>query len=605
MKTKSPRFDGSIRALGSLYWNNKTIFICQDIIRVISQIAMALTPLFIGLIAGAQADKNDLLKYIIFLAVAGGTHSILWIIADVITIHINPRIYKIREIVFDKVWKRDYQEFVSMPTGKSAATSNRLYENVERIYDNYVYIFTPLIISMPVFLVILFTTVWQNALIYILFMLFASILVFLQSKTLHKARAHLADNEATEDARNFDSFSNFVNVKSFNAVNKEKKLFNHGNRKLIDSRVFFGNKLTIFWGSASISIRIFLWAIILFFNYYLYDHGRISFGAFIIAVTILVEFTNQFWGLVEFYGNMMQNVAAYKANYNYLFAGRNIVKEYYDEHRHGSARHPEGAERVEGSLNFTSTISFNNLSFAYPDRSDTDVLKNINLTINKGEKIGIVGKSGSGKSTLVKLILGFYETDAIKVDGNSVSKEELALLNCYVPQDTTLFQQTVEFNIAYAKNNDVTHEEVVVAAKKAHAHEFIMSLKDGYDTLVGERGIKLSLGQRQRIALARAFLKNSELLILDEATSSLDSKTESLVQESLEELWKNRTVLAVAHRLSTLNNVDRIIVIDKGEIVEQGTKTELLNQNGVFTELWNHQRNGMLIDDDDDADADV
>ena len=160
------------------------------------------------------------------------------------------------------------------------------------------------------------------------------------------------------------------------------------------------------------------------------------------------------------------------------------------------------------------------------------------------------------------------------VDNNQVSKEELALLNCYVPQDTTLFQQSIEFNIAYAKNVEVSHADVVEAAKKAHAHEFIVSLKDGYDTLVGERGIKLSLGQRQRIALARAFLKDSQLLILDEATSALDSKTESLVQESLEELWKNRTVVAVAHRLSTLNNVDRIIVIDNGEIVEQGSKTE-------------------------------
>ena len=162
-----------------------------------------------------------------------------------------------------------------------------------------------------------------------------------------------------------------------------------------------------------------------------------------------------------------------------------------------------------------------------------------------------------------------------------------------------MFQQSIEFNIAYAKNVEVSHADVVEAAKKAHAHEFIVSLKDGYDTLVGERGIKLSLGQRQRIALARAFLKDSQLLILDEATSALDSKTESLVQESLEELWKNRTVVSVAHRLSTLNNVDRIIVIDNGEIVEQGSKTELLAMNGMFSELWNHQANGMIIEDDE------
>lgn len=212
-----------------------------------------------------------------------------------------------------------------------------------------------------------------------------------------------------------------------------------------------------------------------------------------------------------------------------------------------------------------------------------------------------MGKSGSGKSTLVKLLLGFYEfdDDTLQVDSKAVSKEQLATFNCYVPQDTTLFQQSIEFNIAYAKNSPATKDEVINAAKKAHAHDFIMTLKDGYETMVGERGIKLSLGQRQRIALARAFLKDSELLILDEATSSLDSKTESLVQESLEELWKERTVVAVAHRLSTLNNVDRIIVIDDGKIIEQGTKVELLALNGVFTELWNHQSNGMIIEDDE------
>jgi ATP-binding cassette subfamily B protein len=204
---------------------------------------------------------------------------------------------------------------------------------------------------------------------------------------------------------------------------------------------------------------------------------------------------------------------------------------------------------------------------------------------------------------VAKLLLGFYDYNdgAIQIDGKNVSQDELGLINSYVPQDTTLFQQSIAYNIAYAKEGKATKEEIVKAAKKAHAHEFIDSLPDKYETLVGERGIKLSLGQRQRIAIARAFLKHSDLLILDEATSALDSKTEKLVQDSLEELWKEKTVIAIAHRLSTLNNVDRIIVMDQGRIVEQGTKIKLLSLGGIFAELWHHQKNGLLIEDSEES----
>lgn len=180
------------------------------------------------------------------------------------------------------------------------------------------------------------------------------------------------------------------------------------------------------------------------------------------------------------------------------------------------------------------------------------------------------------------------------VNGVDVETDDLSQLYAYVPQDTTLFQESIFYNIAYAREGEVSLEQVTQAAEKAHISEFINSLPHGYDTLVGERGVKLSLGQRQRIAIARAFLKQSELLILDEATSSLDSRTESYVQQSFEKLWGNKAVIAIAHRLSTLNNVDRIIVMSKGEIIEEGTKEELLALDGVFADLWNHQRKGMI-----------
>ena len=602
MKTKRSKFDPSTQALGSLYWQNKSVFLTQDFLRLISQIFISLFPLFIGQIATSEGDNNKLLWGIIFLAGASFVHTVMWNIADVVAAkYVNPRIYQFREYAFKYAWGRDYPDFVKTPSGKSASTISRTYQNIEVMYDSYVYQLFPVLISLPIYLIILINLNLVSFFMFFAFLIFMLVAMRPLINRVIKSRVILSDIESTEDARVFDSFSNFVNIFSFRAINKERKIFKVGNSDLTKARVRFGLDVTYFWAATSLAIRGALWAIVLAVNYYLYTNDKISFQELVISVSIMIEFTNQFWGAIEFYGFFVEKLSAYKTNYNYLFEGRNIVKEHFALAQTDSTR--DSAARSDGeSLNLAKSISFSNLNFAYPDRADKDVLKNINLEITKGEKIGVVGKSGSGKSTLVKILLGFYDIvpGTISVDGKNVAKEELSLLNCYVPQDTTLFQQSVEYNIAYAKNSEVSHDEIVVAAKKAHAHEFILNLNYGYETLVGERGIKLSLGQRQRIALARAFLKDSQLLILDEATSSLDSKTEALVQESLEELWKNRTVVAVAHRLSTLNNVDRIIVIDKGEIVEQGSKTELLAMNGIFTELWNHQANGMIIEDNED-----
>ena len=186
----------------------------------------------------------------------------------------------------------------------------------------------------------------------------------------------------------------------------------------------------------------------------------------------------------------------------------------------------------------------------------------------------------------------------MQIDGHDVGASELGALVSYVPQDTSLFHRTIAENITYATDELVTVKTIASAAKHAHAAEFIDKLPNGYDTIVGERGVKLSIGQRQRIAIARAFLDNKPVLLLDEATSALDSESELLVQAALEELWEDKTVIAIAHRLSTLRHMDRIVVIQDGRIVEQGTHTELLNAKGIFSELWAHQSGGMINDVD-------
>jgi ABC transporter fused permease/ATP-binding protein len=239
---------------------------------------------------------------------------------------------------------------------------------------------------------------------------------------------------------------------------------------------------------------------------------------------------------------------------------------------------------------FKGEISFKDVEFSYPSRPDVEVLKGINLDIKAGEQVALVGSSGAGKSTMVNMVLRFYAPTkgTLSFDGKLASDYDLhALRNqmAVVPQDVVLFGGSIKDNIAYGKPN-ATDQEIEAAAKKANAHDFISNFPDGYNTQVGERGIQLSGGQRQRIAIARAVLKNPRILVLDEATSSLDSESEQLVQEALDQLMAGRTSIVIAHRLSTVRNADRILVMNQGRIVESGTHTELTNrEDGVYRKL--------------------
>ncbi len=245
-------------------------------------------------------------------------------------------------------------------------------------------------------------------------------------------------------------------------------------------------------------------------------------------------------------------------------------------------------------------VRFENVGFAYNE--NRAVFENFNITIPAKQKIGLVGFSGSGKTTFVNLILRFYDVQKgkILIDGQDiaqVTQDSLRSQIAMIPQDPSLYHRTLMENIRYGRV-DATDEEVIHAAKLAHCHEFIEQLEQGYQSLVGERGVKLSGGQRQRIAIARAILKDAPILILDEATSSLDSVTEKTIQQSLHQLMRDKTTIVIAHRLSTLNNMDKILVFDKGKIVEEGTKEALLKKQGHFALLWNMQTDGFLPEKD-------
>ncbi|MEC5165355.1 ABC transporter fused permease/ATP-binding protein [Flavobacterium sp. PL11] len=306
--------------------------------------------------------------------------------------------------------------------------------------------------------------------------------------------------------------------------------------------------------------------------------GEMSVGQLISFVLYSTFVGASFGGIAELYAQIQKAIGATER-----------VFELLDES-------PEKINSVQNAATqkIKGDVTFKNVKFSYPSRKEIKVLKDVNFTAKFGQKIAIVGPSGTGKSTIASLLLRFYNIDSgeILVDGKNIYDFDLEQLRgnmSIVPQDVILFGGTIKENIAYGKP-DASDEEILLAAKQANAFTFIESFPEKFETLVGERGIKLSGGQRQRIAIARALLKNPSILILDEATSSLDSESEKLVQEALEILMEGRTSIIIAHRLSTIRSADQILVLDSGTISEQGTHQELINlENGIYKNLSNLQ----------------
>jgi ABC transporter fused permease/ATP-binding protein len=303
----------------------------------------------------------------------------------------------------------------------------------------------------------------------------------------------------------------------------------------------------------------------------LVSSGAMSVGDLVSFVLYTTFIGGSIAGLGDIYGQVQKAIGSSER-----------VLEILDEEEESSV----GVKQA----NFKGKIEFDQVSFHYPTRPEMEVLSALSFHVNPGEKVALAGHSGAGKSTIIQLLLRFYESQQgeIRVDDRLVSNWELASLRSHigiVPQEVLLFGGSIRENISYAKP-DASEEELISAAKKANAWQFISLFPDGMETMVGERGVKLSGGQRQRIAIARAILKDPSILILDEATSSLDAESESLVQEALDELMKGRTTIIIAHRLATIRKVDRIYALSAGKIVEEGSHTELLkNEDGFYSNL--------------------
>ncbi|TAL13768.1 MAG: ABC transporter ATP-binding protein [Aquabacterium sp.] len=398
----------------------------------------------------------------------------------------------------------------------------------------------------------------------------------------YTTRAAAARSDTT--GKIVDSVSNITSARLFARLQHERRQLDQAlesELEHVQRSVGYSDRVRWFNYIAAAVLKIGL----LWYSLHLWGQGAISVGDFVMAVSLSLLVINEarnlsrrFLELFEYIGNVANGV-------------HTILRphELVDAPQAREARLPDGA------------IAFEGVHFGYS--VDKPIFRDLNVSIPAGQRVGLVGLSGSGKSTFVSLILRLYEPQRgrVRIDGEDIAALTQDAVHSQVgliPQDPTLFHRSLRENIRYGRL-DASDADIELAAQRAHAHDFILQMKEGYDSMVGERGVKLSGGQRQRIAIARVILKDAPVLILDEATSSLDSLTERAIQETLEDVMVGKTVIVVAHRLSTIADLDRILVFDHGRIVEDGSHRELLSRRGAYWKLWSRQAGGFLPEDTD------
>lgn len=480
---------------------------------------------------------------------------------------------------FLKLTNHSYKFFSDNFSGSLVAKVKRLARAFEVINDIILGTFWFIIVFITGSTIVLYfqskilaiyIIVWS--LVYAFFVLF-----FVRQKIQLDIKEAEADSRITGVLS--DSIANILNIKIFSSTKREFTYFQKSSDFLKD-RIYAAFKFGVIRSSFQAFFMILFQVFILYTMVNLWKMGEITLGVFTLTYVYLFSIMERIWELSEGTTKFMKAMSDVKE----------VVDIFETEVGVRDISNPEPCRIKNG------VIEFKNVSFGYTE--ETEVLSNFDLKIKKGEKVGLVGHSGSGKSTITKLLLRFVDISSgeILIDGQNIShitQNDLRNTVSYVPQESILFHRSIKENIGYSKNNP-TDEEIIFVATRAHAHEFIISLPKGYETKVGERGVKLSGGERQRVAIARAMLKDSPILVLDEATSSLDSISESYIQEAFNELMKGKTTIVIAHRLSTIKKMDRIIVLDKGQVVEEGTHKELLEKGGLYTNLWEHQTGGFL-----------
>jgi ATP-binding cassette, subfamily B, bacterial len=467
--------------------------------------------------------------------------------------------------------------------GSLVSQSNKMLSAYVRISDTTVYA------ALPLFWGILFTSLillTRAPLFVITFNITAFLYITLAiyiTRGTRVSSAKFADAESKQTGVLADSITNVLAIKSYSNQQFENDRFKTYSEKTKKAHYslmkLIAIQITSFGGfNRIVQIAALVAAVISIVNY------NVNLATVFLILSYSSTIADQ---LFSFTNNSLRH-------YNRSFGDASEMTRILTQKT--SIKDPSISEVVTPPV---GDVAFNNVTFTHTG-SDKSLFQGFNLSLQKGEKVGLVGHSGSGKSTLTRLLLRFSDIDSgsITVDGQdikNITQDDLHNKITYVPQEPMLFHRSLSENIGYGKQG-ASLNEVKKVATLSNADEFIKDLPKGYDTLVGERGIKLSGGQRQRIAIARAMIKDSPIVVLDEATSALDSHSEKLIQESLWKLMEGRTALVIAHRLSTIQKMDRILVLDNGRIIEEGSHQELLKKNGKYAELWAHQSGGFIED---------
>lgn len=507
-------------------------------------------------------------------------YNIFYRAGDYSIVYLQSNVMKdLSDRTFTAIEKHSYKFFSDNFTGGLVAKARRFVRTFETLYDYILFTLWTSVLNMIGIFPVLFWTAPKVGFIFFAWAIVYIIVVRFLTKKKSVYDAEAAEHDSRVSARLSDAISTMLVIKMFASGTKERSAFekvtsaeetarrtswNYQNFTFVVQGILMG---ALELGSMYVALQLWL-------------SGSISTGTVVLVQIYLAHVMQVFWQLGRVLGKITRSFADAEEMVEIFDAESDVV----------DVEHARELKAKSGAVQFDS------IDFAYPN--GTPVFEKFSFEVKSGEKIGLVGASGSGKSTLTKLLLRFYDPQAGQIliggqDIHKVRQNDVRRAVAYVAQEPILFHRSLRENIMYGKEN-ATEEELIAASRKAHAHEFIMRLEQGYDTMVGERGVKLSGGERQRVALARAILKDAPILVLDEATSALDTISEKLIQDALDELMKNKTVLVIAHRLSTIRKMDRIVVLDGGAIVEEGTHDELLVRDGAYADLWRHQTDGFI-----------
>lgn len=568
-----------------LKYNFLCLLFLTAIIGVIIPLDGYVTKYFIDKITSQKIVQEDIFHFVLIFVLWWEGFSIAYRTQDYFKIRIFPKLkvniisYLISYIIqhSHKFFQEKYAGSISNNISEMSRAVGSIIELlVEQIFRQFIMLISAIILlyyTNPIFAFIL--CAW--------FIIFMSINTYFM-RYVEAYSNILAVSKSTTIGKVVDIINNIINIKVFSRrdfeINNLQKSLDVTKQNDVNLRKF---QFKIYYLKGLINnllIGFMIYALCI-----LYMDNKITLGDFSLIFIICSTFAHEVWNLVQYINSFTEELGICKQSLTLIMQSHEIVDKADAKVLHVSK----------------GNIFFDKVTFKY--NSDAELFNNLSLVIKSGTKIGLVGYSGGGKTSFVNLIIRLFEVNSGRIiidnqDISLVTQESLRDNIAFIPQDPILFHRTLIENIRYGKIN-ATDDEVIQAAKLAHAHEFIITTQQGYNTLVGERGIKLSGGQRQRIVIARAILKNAPIVILDEATSALDSMTESLVQDSLKILMQDKTSLVIAHRLSTLLHMDRILVFENGNIIQDGGHFELLQQEGLYRQLWHSQINGFIIADKD------